>query len=201
MYRYWLFGVLLMWKTIAVVNTAAIDQWEFRFALHETLETALISPLNLFKLSEVFFPRRHDIVISPVSVQVSYNLTCQEPANCSLQAENDSFCDDRGYIVSYFWTSLPINRTDSFTFSILESFSQRRFGRAVLLVELSLDVRSLPCGTSEQKVRDELFYISAMVSRVCTLGYNDNRMYNIHLYICIGITQVFKHTQKFYIHS
>ena len=44
MYCYWLFGVLLMWKTIAVVNTAAIGQWELRFALHETLETALISP-------------------------------------------------------------------------------------------------------------------------------------------------------------
>ena len=44
MHCYWLFGVLLMWKTIAVVNTAAIGQWELRFALHETLETALISP-------------------------------------------------------------------------------------------------------------------------------------------------------------
>ena len=200
MYRYWLFGIFLLWKTIAVVNTAAIDQWELRFALHETLETALISPLNLFKLSEVFFPRRHDIIISPVSVQVSYNLTCQEPANCSLQTENDSFCGDGGYTVSYFWTSLPINRTDRFTFSILESFSQRHFGRAVLLVELSLDVRSLPCGTSEQKVRDELLCISAMVSHVRTLGYNENVMYNIHLYICVGITQVL--TQFFfYIYS
>ena len=164
MHCYWLFGVLLMWKTIAVVNTAAIGQWELRFALHETLETALISPLNLFKLSEVFFPRRHDIVISPVSVQVSYNLTCQEPANCSLQAEDDSFCGNEGYIASYFWTSLPIHRTDPYTFSILESFSQRHFGRAVPLVELSLEVKSLPCGTSRQDVRDELLCISAMVS-------------------------------------
>ena len=80
MYRCWLFGIFLMCKTIVVVNTAAIDRWELRFALHETLETALISPLNLFKLSEVFFPRRHDVIISPVSVQVTYNLTCQEPA-------------------------------------------------------------------------------------------------------------------------
>ena len=168
-----------------MVNTAAIGQWELRFALHETLETALISPLNLFKLSEVFFPRRRDVTISPVSVQVRYNLTCQEPANCPLQTENDIFCGDGGYIASYFWTSLPINRTDRFTFSILESFSQRHFGRAVLLVELSLEVRSLPCGTSEQKVRDELFNISAMVSHVHTLGYNDSIMYNINLYICI----------------
>ena len=162
MYRYWLFGIFL-WKTIAVVNIAAIDRWELRFALHKTLETALISPLNLFKLSEVFFPRRHDIIISPVSVQVSYNLTCQESANCSLQTENESFCGDRGYTVLYFWTSLPINRTDWFTFSILESFSQWHFDRAVPLVELSLEVRSLPCGTSRQDVRDELLCISAMV--------------------------------------
>ena len=155
-----------MCKTIAVVNTAAIGQWELRFALHETLETALISPLNLFKLSEVFFPRRHDIVISPVSIQVSYNLTCQEPANCSLQAEEemDIFCSDEGHIASYFWTSLPIHRTDPYTFSILESFSQRHFGRAVPLVELLLEVKSLPCGTSEQDVRDELLCISAIVS-------------------------------------
>ena len=164
MYRCWLFGVFLMCKTIAVVNTAAIDWWELRFALHETLETALICPLNLFKLSEVFFPRRHDIIISPVSVQVTYNLTCQEPANCSLQTENDSFCGDEGYIASYFWTSLPIHRTDPYTFSILESFSQRHFRRTVPLVELSLEVKSLPCSISEQDVRDELLCISAMVS-------------------------------------
>ena len=164
MYRCWLFGVFLMCKTIAVVNTAAIDRWELRFALHQTLETALISPLNLFKLSEVFFPRRHDIIISPVSVQVTYNLTCQEPTNCSLQTENDSFCGDGGYIASYFWTSLPIHRTDPYTFSILESFSQRHFGRTVPLVELSLEVKSLPCSISEQDVRDELLCISAMVS-------------------------------------
>ena len=147
-----------------MVNTAAIDRWELRFALHQTLETALISPLNLFKLSEVFFPRRHDIIISPVSVQVTYNLTCQEPTNCSLQTENDSFCGDGGYIASYFWTSLPIHRTDPYTFSILESFSQRHFGRTVPLVELSLEVKSLPCSISEQDVRDELLCISAMVS-------------------------------------
>ena len=163
MYCHW-FGIFLMWKTIAVVNTAAIDRWELRFALHQTLETALISPLNLFKLSEVFFPRRHDVIDSPVSVQVTYNLTCQEPANCSLRTENDSFCGDEGYIASYFWTSLPIHRTDPYTFSILESFSQRHFGRTVPLVELSLEVKSLPCSISEQDVRDELLCISAMVS-------------------------------------
>ena len=163
MYHYWLFGIFLLCKTTAVVNTAAIGQWELRFALHQTLETALISPLNLFKLGEVFFPRRHDIIISPVSVQVTYNLTCQEPANCSLQTENDSFCDDSGYIISYLWTSLPIHRTDPYTFSILESFSKRHFGKTVSLVELSLEVKSLSCGTSEQDVRDELLCISAMV--------------------------------------
>ena len=164
MYRSWLFGIFLLWKTIAVVNTAAIDRWELRFALHETLETALISPLNLFKLSEVFFPRRRNVINSPVSVKVSYNLTCQEPGNCSLQAEDDSFCDDSGYIVSYFWTSLPIHRTDPYTFSILESFSKQYLNRTVPLVELSLEVKSLPCGTSRQDVRDELLCISAMVS-------------------------------------
>ena len=163
MYHYW-FGILLVCKTIAAVNTAAIDRWELRFALHKTLETALISPLNLFKLSEVFFPRSRDVTISPVSVQVTYNLTCQEPANCSLQTED--VCSDEGHIASYFWTSLPINRTDRFTFSILESFSQQHFGRAVPLVEMSLEVRSLPCGTSEQDVRDELLCISAMVSQL-----------------------------------
>ena len=149
-----------------MVNTAAIGQWELRFALHETLETALISPLNLFKLSEVFFPRTRDVTISPVSVQVTYNLTCQEPANCSLQTEDDFFCSDEGHIASYFWTSLPINQTDRFTFSILESFSQRHFGEAVPPVELSLEVKSLPCGASEQDVRDELLCISAMVSQL-----------------------------------
>ena len=164
MYHYWLFDILLMWKTIAVVNTAAIDQWELRFALHETLETALVSPLNLFKLSEVFFPRSRDVTISPVSVQVTYNLTCQEPANCSLQTED--VCSDEGHIASYFWTSLPINRTDRFTFSILESFSQQHFDRAVPLVEMSLEVKSLPCGTNRQDVRDELLCISAMVSQL-----------------------------------
>lgn len=44
-----------MWKTIAVAKAAAIGHWELWFAAHETLEIALISPLNLFKLSEVFY--------------------------------------------------------------------------------------------------------------------------------------------------
>ena len=163
----------MLWKTISVASTP-IGQWELRFVLHQTLETALISPLNLFKLSEVFFPRSREVLDSPVSIQVSYNLKCQKPADCSLQTEDDSFCDDGGYSVSFFWTSLPINRTNSFTFSILESFSRQHFGRTVPLVELSLEVnKSLPCGASEQDVRDELLCISAMVSYVymCSLTF------------------------------
>ena len=155
MYHYCLFGILLLWNTTAVANATAIDQWELQLALHKTLETALLSPLNLFQLSEVFFPRKHDI-ISPVSVQITYILTCPDPRKCS-ENEMNSFCN---IALQYLWTSLPIHRSDCFTISILESFSQKQ------LVELSLKIGTLPCGTSLQGVKDELLNISAMVSNL-----------------------------------
>ena len=157
MYIYCLFGVLLLWNTTAVANTTTIDQWELRLALHQTLETALLSRLNLFQLSEVFFPRRLDI-ISPVSVQITYNLTCPDSRNCSEDQMN-SFCNDT-IALQCLWTSLPIHRLDCFTISILESFSQKH------LVELSLETQSIPCDTSMQSVKDELLNISAMVSNL-----------------------------------
>ena len=168
MYCYCFFCVLFLCKIIASVETlcAAVsdhDKLKLRFALHQTLETALISPFNLFKLREVFFPRGNDVIIFPVSVQVTYNLTCEEPRNYSFQTEDDSFCSDGECIASFFWTSLPIDRTDRFTFNILESFSQPHFGRTVPLAELSLEVQSLPYGTSRQDVEDELIRISTMV--------------------------------------
>ena len=155
MYPYCLYGILLLWNTIGVANITTIDHWELGLALHQTLETALLTPLNLFQLSEVFFPRKHDI-ISPVSVQITYNLICQEPRNC-FQDEMNSFCNDA---LQYLWTSLPIHRLDRFTISILESLSQK------LLVELSLEIGSLPCGASMQGVKDELLNISVMVSNL-----------------------------------
>lgn len=145
-----------------MVGTTADEQWALRFALHQTLETALLSnPSNLFKLSEVFFPRRY--AISPVSVRVTYNLMCQEFGNCSLQTKD---ADDNGnYTFSCAWSSLPINRIDRITFCILESLSQQYLGiNSPPLVELSLEIKSLPSGASRQDVEDEFLGISAMVS-------------------------------------
>ena len=77
-----------------MVSTTADEQWALQFVLHQTLETVLLNnPLNLLKLSEVFFPR--NFLVSPVSVQVTYNLTCQEPGNCSLQTKDVN--DDGNY--------------------------------------------------------------------------------------------------------
>ena len=167
---YWLFSVLLLWgTTAAVVGTITDEQWALRFALHQTLETALLEkPSNLFKLSEVFFPRRY--AISPVSVRVTYNLTCQEPGNCSLQTEDIN--DNGSYAVSFAWSSLPIDQMDQFTFSILESLSQHYFGvKSAPLLELSLEIERLPCGARMQDVEDEFLGISAMVSYSTTVRY------------------------------
>ena len=138
-----------------MVSTTADEQWALQFVLHQTLETVLLNnPLNLLKLSEVFFPR--NFLVSPVSVQVTYNLTCQEPGNCSLQTKDVD--DDGNYTFSCTWSFLHIDpMDDGITINILDSLTLSYFG--INLVELSLEIESLPSGVSRQDVVDELLNI------------------------------------------
>lgn len=150
------------------VHSSGRELWDLKLKIHQEVEGALSTPLNLFVLKETFYPREEG-VSPPLSVTVSYkcNLT-RSLSTADEEYENKSF--------SFLWSKLPLARIegDCLTFRLLNTYSQPELEPMDVIphIELDLELKDLPVKTTNLLLYKELYGISKMV---CKFSYTNTK--------------------------